>query len=136
MDRQAGKLRITGRSKEWDRSVGFLLDIAAQGTGQEKFSYSADLQDMAGDMVAMGQRNRERVLEAYGQDWKSRKDAAALLGMSASTVAKHTAALLADGKIEQKGKGRSTEYRQSSDHTVRSENTARTISDKGLYDNE
>ncbi|MBN1566232.1 MAG: AAA family ATPase [Acidobacteria bacterium] len=137
MDRQNGKLRVVGKSKEWDRPIGFLLDISAQGSTGKKFTYAGDLDQMANDMKKMGEENKYRVLEAYDfSEWRSRADVADRISMSASTVAKHTAVLLKNAELEQQGIGRNTKYRRlSSDATVRSEDTPRTNNHKGLYDN-
>ena len=119
MDRKDGKLRLSGRSKEWDRPIGFLLDISPQGAQGEKFTYAGDLGQIACDMKRIGQENRLRVLSAFDfTEWKSRRDVAELIQIGPSTVAKHTKALLKEGSLEQRGKGPKTKYRRLSSEVI------------------
>lgn len=130
---QQNRMQVYCENKDTDERPHFFLDVSPKGSSEPKFQYAGSIERAAGDMRQMGDNNRGKVLEAYGREWRNRKDVAAELGMSASTVAKHTADLLKAGKLEQRGSGRSTQYRQSSEAD---ENTPRTNSDKGLFDND
>ncbi|MBN2321252.1 MAG: AAA family ATPase [Acidobacteria bacterium] len=138
MDRQGGKLRISGKSKEWDTQIGFLLDVSQQGSPDEKFTYAGDLVQMGADMAAVGEQNKANVLAAFDFfEWRSRKQIAQILGISPSTVGKHTASLFNSGDLEQQGTGKTTKYRRvPSEVSDRSEDTPRSNTNKGLYDND
>lgn len=125
MDRQSGKLRISGKSKEWDRPIGFLLDIAPQGTqGSSKFTYAGNIEEMIRTSKQQGQENRERVLTAVSDYWKDRDTVSRELDMSKSTAAKYLGQLFDEGLTERKAKGRGFEYRVivRSDKPPRTEN--------------
>jgi DNA-binding transcriptional ArsR family regulator len=129
---QSNRMQVYCENKDTDERPHFLLDVSAKGSSEPKFQYAGSIEHAASDMRQMGEDNRAKVLGAYGWEWRSRKDVAESLSMSASTVAKHTADLLKAGKLEQRGKGPKTQYRQSSEDD---KDTPRTKSDKGFHDN-
>jgi replicative DNA helicase/DNA-binding transcriptional ArsR family regulator len=112
MDRKDGKLRISGRSKEWERPIGFLLDIAPQGSQGEKFTYAGDLGDMAASRKEVGEANRIKVLEAMpADDWITRAQIAAAAGMTDRTVKNHIASLIESGLVRTNGReGKAIRY--------------------------
>jgi DNA-binding transcriptional ArsR family regulator len=113
MDRKDGKLRISGKSKEWDRPIGFLLDIAPQGTKDTpKFTYAGDLGDMAVNMKQLGEVNRAKVLEAMpSDDWVTRAQIVTATGMTDRTVKNHIAGLIKSGLVHTNGKeGKAIRY--------------------------
>jgi DNA-binding transcriptional ArsR family regulator len=120
LERTSGKLKFTATSKDLDAPVGFLLDVAPQGSTGEKFTYAGDLEDMIGAQKQKGKENRERILQAIGEQWITREDLEKLVSMGRSTVAKHLSKLFDDGLLEKKGTGKAIYYRRPS---VRDEKT-------------
>jgi DNA-binding transcriptional ArsR family regulator len=113
MDRQNGQLRISGKSKEWDRPIGFLLNVTPQGsTEAEKFTYAGDLEDMAANMKVLGKTNRKKVLEAIpGDDWVTRAQIVIATGMTDRTVKNHIASLIKSDLVHTNGReGKAIRY--------------------------
>lgn len=116
LSRDGSRLQITGSCKDRDSKVGFLLDVAREGDRSvPKFSYSGDLQQMAGDMVQLGEMNRKRVLEAVlANDWITRAQIASMTGMKDATVKNHIAKLIESGLVHSNGqKGKAIRYQSA-----------------------
>ena len=114
LERTGGKLKFTATSKDLDAPVGFLLDVAPQGSTGEKFAYAGDLEELIGAQKQKGKENRERILQAIGDDWSTREDIERRVSLGRSTVAKHLTKLFDEGLLEKKGNARAICYRKSS----------------------
>lgn len=113
MDRQDGRLRISGRSKEWDKPIGFLLDIAAQGVkGTEKFTYAGDLEAFAARSKEKGKATQTAVLQAVGPEWTKSQDIAKSAGISQRTAQEYLKKLVEAEEVESDGKNRGCLYRR------------------------
>jgi predicted HTH transcriptional regulator len=129
----AGRIKVQGENKDCDEPPMFLIDVSQKNSGLPKFSWAGDVAQLAGDMKAIGDENREKVFEAFnGCAWKSTKEISLQVSMSRSTVSKHVTALVASGKLEQTGKNPKIKYRIT---TVRGENPPRTPDGKLFDDN-
>jgi DNA-binding transcriptional ArsR family regulator len=114
LEKASGKLKLAATSKDLDAPVGFLLDIAPQGSTDAKFTYAGDLEDLIGAQKQKGKENRERILHAIGNDWITREDLERRVSLGRSTVAKHLTKLHGDGILEKKGTGKAIYYRNAS----------------------
>lgn len=114
LERTGGKLKLTATSKDLDAPVGFLLDVAPQGSKGEKFTYAGDLEDLIGAQKLKGKENRNRIFDAIGGDWVTREDVEKVVKLGRSTVSKHLTALFEAGQLEQKGSGKAIYYRKPS----------------------
>jgi len=112
LERTGGKLKLTATSKDLDAPVGFLLEVAPQGSTGEKFTYAGDLEELIGAQKQKGKENRERILQAIDGEWVTREDVEKMVSMGRSTVAKHLTKLLDDGFLEKKGSSKATYYRK------------------------
>jgi DNA-binding transcriptional ArsR family regulator len=105
------QVRFQAFSKDSDHPIGYILDVASEGSGRPKFEYAADLDDLGSESRAKGDKNRQRVLDAFAVDAHlSASEAGALVGMTASTVRRHLSALVAAGKLDEGGDGRWRKY--------------------------
>jgi hypothetical protein len=112
MDRRDGKLRISGKSKEWDRPIGFLLDIAPQGSQNgSKFSYAGDFEQFASGSKKRGEETRKNIIEAMrGIEWISTREVAFKTKISEQTVRRHVSALVAEEIVLETGAGKLIRY--------------------------
>jgi len=114
MDRQDGQLRISGKSKDWDKQIGFLLDIAPQGSQcAEKFVFAGDLDLLRAKSKEKAEATRTSVREAVGADWISAKDAAKKAGVKERTAQGYLKKLVDAGELESNGKQRGCLYRRN-----------------------
>ena len=111
-------------NKDSDERPLFFVDVSPKGSDEPKFKYAGDVTRMAGDMKAIGDANREKVLHALSEltGWRSPKEMKLKTGMSESTVNKHLKVLFETGKAERRGNSRNIQYRATFDH---GENTPR-----------
>jgi hypothetical protein len=130
---QANRMQVYIENKDTDERPHFFLDVSPKGSTDPKFTYAGNIEKAAADMKKVGEENRARVLAAFTSEWSSSKEVAFRLNLGGSAVSKHIAYLVMAGKLEQVGTGRATKYRLSS---AQGEDTLRTNSDKGLYDND
>ncbi len=114
MERTGDTIKVLVSSKESDQKPRFLLKVSPEGSDEEKFTYIGDLEDAANEMRAKGQANRERVYQAVGTNWMSKKEIKLATGLSSSAVSDHIAALVCDGKLQKTGENTKTRYRRSS----------------------
>jgi len=114
---QANRMQVYVENKDSDERPHFALDVSAKGSSDPKFQYAGDISRLAEDMKAVGEANRQRVLQVLSeQDWKRRADIVDITNLSPSAVTKHLAALSKEGVIERGGRGRAMEYRKRIDH--------------------
>jgi hypothetical protein len=115
MDRRNGQLRISGKSKEWDRPIGFLLDIVPQGTREiSKFIFAGDLEQFASGSKKRGDITRGKIIEVMrGIEWVSSREIAFKTGLSEPTVRRHLNLMLSDKLIAETGQARLTRYQLS-----------------------
>ena len=114
MDRDGSRLRIKGSSKDSDKPIGFLLEVAPEG-GQDraKFTYAGELEDMAAQSTERGNATKTAIFEAMqGAGWISCSDIATKIKKSESTVRGHLSKLVKDGKVEETGEKRWKRYRR------------------------
>jgi len=130
---QENRMQVYCENKDSDERPRFFLDVSPKGSAEPKFTYGGNIEKAAADMKKVGEDNRARVLAAFTSEWSGSKEVTFRTNLGGSAVSKHIAHLVMAGKLEQKGTGRATRYRLSSE---RGENAPRTNSDKGLYDNE
>lgn len=131
---EPGRIKVQGENKDCDEPPMFLIEVSPKNSGLPKFSWAGDIAQLAGDMKAIGDENRERVFETFNDGaWKSTKEISLQVSMSRSTVSKHITALVASGKLEQTGKNPKMKYRIT---TVRGENPPRTPDGKLFDDNQ
>jgi DNA-binding transcriptional ArsR family regulator len=95
----------------------FFLAVSPRGSGEEKFAYAGSVQDLADERRAVGDANRQAVLETLKANVEplSASEIAALLEaderkMSLDTVQRHLAALQKTGSVRRTGAGRATRY--------------------------
>jgi hypothetical protein len=112
MDRHNGQLRVSGKSKEWDKPIGFLLDIAPQGSqGTSKFSYAGDFEQFASGSIKRGEETRRNIIEAMrGVEWISTREIAFKTKISVPTVRRHVTSLLSDKAVVETGFGKLIRY--------------------------
>jgi hypothetical protein len=107
MERTGNQIKVLVSSKDSDIKPRFLLDVAPEGSGEEKFTYVADLSEASNDMRVIGDNNRQRVLDSFPSDgsWISRSFIEGATGLKQAAVKKHLQSLLEAKKIESNGKG-------------------------------
>jgi len=114
MERTGNAIKVLVSSKETDRKPRFILNVAPEGSGEEKFTYGGDLEDAANDMRLLGENNRQRIIDAFPTNgsWVSRSFLECATGLKTAAVKKHLQALLEEKKIESNGRGsRAIRYR-------------------------
>ncbi len=119
MDRQDGQLRIFGRSKEWDKPIGLLVNVAPQGSHEtEKFSFAGDLELFGVRSTQKGEASKQSILEAVEKSTGriSCGDIVKATHLSKATVRRHLTALVEAEKVLEEGEGRWTRY-SSMDHS-------------------
>ncbi len=130
MERTDNTIKVLVSSKDTDKKPRFLLNVSREGSTEEKFTYGGDLSE-GNDMAAIGLANQEKVLNACS-DWSSCKDVVGRTSLTDSTVGKHLRNLRKAGKIEQLGKGPSTQYRKSTETIDRGEQAPCEVTQKRL----
>ena len=116
MERTGDTIKVLVSSKETDQKPRFLLRVSPQGSHDEKFIYAGDLGEAAASMKALGESNRQRILESIPKDgsWTSRSFIESATALKPSAVKNHLAQLVRDGNLETNGKrGKAIGYRIS-----------------------
>ena len=106
-----GRMQVFCENKDTDEHPHFFVDVSPKDSGQPKFSYAGDVAELAEDMKKRGEENRQRVLDAVGDDWISREEVQQKAGLGKSAVSSHLRALMGD-KIESNGAKRNALYRR------------------------
>jgi DNA-binding transcriptional ArsR family regulator len=95
----------------------FLLAVSPRGSGAEKFTYAGNVEQLAEDQRAVGDANRQAVLDTLIANPESMGvgELVATLEaggrkLSRDTVQRHLAALHKAGRVRQSGAGRTTRY--------------------------
>ncbi len=117
MERAGNAIKVLVSSKETDQKPRFLLNVSQEGSAEEKFTYAGDLEVMSGEMAAIGETNRKKVLDAIAQTGEeiSREGIEKITGLKENAVKNHLKALLSqDGSlITTNGKkGKATRYKR------------------------
>jgi hypothetical protein len=111
--RDAGRLQLYAENKDTDERPHFLIDVSPKGSDKPKFQYAGDVGQLANDMKATGDANREKVYRALSPTWESSGIIAKRTGLSGSTTRTHLNALYSDSprRAERKGSTKTTEWR-------------------------
>jgi DNA-binding transcriptional ArsR family regulator len=109
---QPSRLQLYCENKDSDDHPSFLIDVSPKGSGAPKFTYAGDVRQLAADRKELGQDNREKVLDALDDSWKTPKEIVETTGFSPSTVRNHLTALKNAGQAEREGQQRGTKWRR------------------------
>ena len=111
-----GRIELFLEGKDVD-SGRFFLNVSGRGSGTEKFTYGGSVEELAEERRALGEANRQAVLEIVrkGDAAMSVGDIAQVLEatdrkLSKDTIGRHLAALVDAGQARQIGSGRATKY--------------------------
>jgi KaiC/GvpD/RAD55 family RecA-like ATPase len=120
--KERAQIKFQAFSKDFDKPVGILLDVAPKGSDQPKFSYAGELSELGAESKKRGDATKNKLFERMtpGQ-WMTTGGLADKTGFNRGTVLRHIETLISDGKVEVRGDGRSREYRrlmQDADATV------------------
>ncbi len=113
MDKQGDRIRVKVETKEDSNVRYFMLRVSPKGSPDDKFTYMGDLEQMGGDMKALGEANRKKVLEAVPDDGRevSRNDICEATGLQDNAVKNHLRALIAEAGLKTNGKkGKAIRY--------------------------
>jgi hypothetical protein len=132
---QDNRMQVYIENRDTDERPHFFVDVSPKGSTDPKFTYAGDVTKLAGDMKIVGEQNREKVFEVFAEskEWMKPKDVGLQLSMARQTVTKHIKTLFDAGRLEQHGKGPSTEYRIVIDY---GESTPESIKDNLFKDND
>ncbi len=111
---QEGRLHVYSENKDIDDRPSFFVDMSPKGSGRPKFTWAGDVERIAKNMKIVGDKNKEKVLDALALvsgSWAQPKEISMGTGLARATVAKHLSGLFDAGKVERKGKGSATQYR-------------------------
>jgi len=118
-DAQDGRLHVYSENKDTDERPHFLIDVSPKGSGEPKFTYAGDIEQLSSDMKAIGIANQGKVLEALEEGrWLSPSEIASRTPVSRSTVGKHLKTLEAEQRVQRTGEGRNTKWRRVSTEVV------------------
>ncbi len=124
MERTADRkqIKLQAFSKDFDKPVAMLLNVAPEGSTESKFSLAGDLEDLGGESRKRGEENRNKVLDAMSDgEWMATSAICEAVGMSSATIRRHLKVLIKDERVQEDGAGRWTRYRfinQSGEATV------------------
>jgi len=118
-DAQDGRLHVYSENKDTDERPHFLIDVSPKGSGEPKFTYAGDIEQLSSDMKAIGIANQGKVFEALEEGrWLSPSEIASRTPVSRSTVGKHLKTLEAEQRVQRTGEGRNTKWRRVSAEVV------------------
>jgi len=120
--KERSQIKFQAFSKDFDKPVGILLDVAPKGSDQPKFAYAGELSELGAESKRRGDATKKKLFELMtpGQ-WTTTGGLADKTDFNRTTVLRHLERLISDGKVEERGDGRSREYRrlmQDADATV------------------
>jgi replicative DNA helicase len=124
-----GHIRLSASSKDSDRRLGFLLNVAPKGSPEEKFTYAGDIEELADRAAERGEANLAAVLDAITKAglWVSVDGLQADTKLGAPTVRRHVRTLIDQGRVMDNGrKGRAIRYRISAQQGFTSERIVET----------
>jgi DnaB-like helicase N terminal domain/AAA domain len=116
---QHGRMKVSIENKD-DELQQFLLDVSPKGSTEPKFKFAGDVSQLADDMKAIGENNRNNILAALDDQWLTRKEVAQEVSLGDSATLNHLKKLFEAGKIEKKGKGNDLQYRKPCSHDEKS----------------
>lgn len=94
------------------------LTVSPRGSGEEKFTFGGTVEEIADAQRALGDRNREAVLQAVASAGVPMTPTEVLavvsqrgIGLQKDTVSKHLRALAGAGRLAVLGRGKGTRYR-------------------------
>jgi len=110
---QQGRLQLLCENKDTDENPHFLIDVSPKGSGQSKFTYAGDIEQLSNDMKELGTANREKVFEALSESWVSPAEVVSVVNLSSSTVRGHLKRLEDEGRAQKQGGGQQTKWRKA-----------------------
>lgn len=112
---QEGQLQFYAENKDSDARPHFLVTVSPKDSGSSKFTYAGNIERFGNDRKALGDANRQKVLDSLGSTWLSPADIneRCAASMGSTTVRDHLKALERQCKAERTGKGKGTMWRKS-----------------------
>lgn len=114
------QIKLQAFSKDFDRPVGYLLQVAPEGSLDTKFQYVADLAELGAKSHAEAERQRGEVLQLMKPgEWLSKSEIAATCkAMNEKALQRCLGALAKAGKIDQTGERRNRRYCRTSEEVA------------------
>jgi len=115
---QEGRLQLYCENKDTDERPHFLIDVSPKNSRKSKFTFAGDIEQLAGEMKAIGVANRDKVLQVLESSWMPSRQVGSKTSLSASTVRDHLKTLEKEGKAQRQGEGRHTQWRKATNEDV------------------